>query len=104
MSMNHFCTSHTHNHIQKERFDYLGHLLRMGSSRLPKKIFCSQPPKGCKRKPGGQKKTIWATVDTEVRRRLSSKRLQLKLDDLEMMAQNRKQWSALFRDELQDHR
>ena len=87
-------------HLRRRRYDYLGHLLRMGDKRIPKRIFISQPGGQWKRSVGGQKKTFWKTVLDEVIKPMCSYRLRLKLEVLIEMAQDRNQWNALFRDNL----
>ena len=87
------------------RFRWLGHVLRMNSSRLPKKILLAEPKLGWKRSRGGQVMT-WHREMKESTKRLAtvgSCRLpgwgpkdpqHAWLNTLEEMASNRCQWRS----------
>jgi hypothetical protein len=52
-------------HLQRRQLTWLGHVLRMPTSRFPRKLFLTQPPKA-KKRPGGQRLMWEDTVRTSI--------------------------------------
>jgi hypothetical protein len=88
--------------IQKARVKWLGHVLRMDDSRLPKQALSARPGTGWKRPRGGVFQT-WRRLladDMYIHRGFANPRKWKDewMEHVRPMAADRKQWTALARD------